>query len=280
MVRENIYKSFEVFYENLDCCPLSNRRFNFFELVYVLSGEGKYIINGNTLKFRKGNLFLTTPNDCHEFNLDGNCEFIVARFNQEYIRNYQWNTVDHIECLLYNAPLLSDSLLQNKEDIKLVDSVMTNVLMLLNQASLYMEDILRNLINVTIVVAARNIAMIRPSLIDPNTDQRILEIINYIHSNILHPDLLRIKSISEIFGLSETYLGAYFRKQCGESIQDYISRYKIRLIEHRLQFSDKRITEIADEFGFTDESHINKFFKKHHNMTLKQFRTESQKQLK
>ncbi len=43
-------------------------------------------------------------------------------------------------------------------------------------------------------------------------------------------------------------------------MQEYISNYKTKLIQHRLKFSDKRLNEISDEFGFTDVSHLNKYF--------------------
>ncbi len=81
--------------------------------------------------------------------------------------------------------------------------------------------------------------------------------------------------IANQFGISGTYLGSYFKEQCGETIQHFISNYKIRLIEHRLKFSDKRINEIAHEFGFADESHLNKFFKKHkQGLSLTGYRRE------
>ncbi|WP_260607432.1 helix-turn-helix domain-containing protein [Chitinophaga polysaccharea] len=72
--------------------------------------------------------------------------------------------------------------------------------------------------------------------------------------------------------MSETYLGVYFKKQCGETIQQFISGYKIRLIEWRLKFSDLRINELADEFGFADGSHLNKFFKKQKGISLTAYR--------
>ena len=55
-------------------------------------------------------------------------------------------------------------------------------------------------------------------------------------------------------------------------MQGYITKYKIKLIEHRLKFSDKRINEIAEEFGFTDISHLSKFFKKQKGNNLSSFR--------
>ncbi len=44
------------------------------------------------------------------------------------------------------------------------------------------------------------------------------------------------------------------------------------LIETRLSFSDLRINEIASELGFTDESHMNKLFRKYRGMSPSEFR--------
>jgi AraC-like DNA-binding protein len=85
---------------------------------------------------------------------------------------------------------------------------------------------------------------------------------------------MKAETISELFGLSETYLGSYFKSQCGETLQQFTSKYKMRLIKFRLKFSDKRINEIAQEFGFSDESHLNKFFKKQQGISLTGYRKQ------
>ncbi|MDN3707218.1 AraC family transcriptional regulator [Myroides ceti] len=274
MARENMYQSLEVFYEKVKECPLRDRQFNFFELVYVVSGTGYYTVNGNTFSYQSGDLFLLTPKDCHEFDLEGICEFMVVRFGENYIREYQWKSIDHIECLLYYASHLSGSLLVTNDDKQMVHSLMLHLQQTINHTSVYAEDLILHLVNAVIVIAARNIAAVKPKNLLPNADIRLLQILDYIQQHIRKPELLKIAEIAKKFGLSSTYLGSYFRKQCNESIQQYISSYRIRLIEHRLRFSDKRVHEIADEFGFADESHINKFFKRHTGMSLKQYRNE------
>ncbi|SDI37174.1 AraC family transcriptional regulator [Chryseobacterium jejuense] len=275
MARENIYQSLEVFYEKIDQCPLKDRQFNFFELVYVISGIGDHIVNENKIAYTAGDLFLITPNDYHGFDLNGICEFMVIRFGENYIKEYQWKSIDHIECLLYYASHLSGSVLVNNEDQKMMSLLIQNLQQAIEHESIYNEDLTRHLVNAIIVIAARNIAVIKPKNISSNTDVRILQILDYIQENIRLPKLLKVEAIANEFGLSPTYLGSYFRKQCNESIQQYISSYKIRLIEHRLRFSDKRVHEIADEFGFADESHINKFFKRHKGKSLRAYRLES-----
>lgn len=274
MAKENIHDSFEVYYEKIDCCPLRDRQFNFFEFVYVLSGKGMHGINGNQLPFEAGNLFLITPNDYHSFDLDEICEFMVVRFAPSYVKSYSWESIDHIECLLYYASHFSGSIIINEADKLMVGNLMQNLQHTAEQKSIYSEDLMRHLVNAIIVIAARNISLIKPESISPNADNRILQIIDYIQENIREPELLKIGIIAQKFGLSDTYLGSYFRKQCSESIQQYISSYRIRLIEHRLRFSDKRVHEIADEFGFADESHINKFFKRHIGLSLRAYRNK------
>ncbi|AZA93732.1 AraC family transcriptional regulator [Chryseobacterium nakagawai] len=269
-----MHQSLEVFYEKIDQCPLKDRQFNFFELVYVISGIGAHTVNENTIAYAEGDLFLITPNDCHGFELNGICEFMVVRFGENYIKEYQWKSIDHIECLLYYASHLSGSLLVNNEDKKMMSLLIQNLQQAIQHESVYNEDLTRHLVNAIIVIAARNIAVIKPQNISSNADVRILQILDYIQENIRQPRLLKVEAIANEFGLSSTYLGSYFRKQCNESIQQYISSYKIRLIEHRLRFSDKRVHEIADEFGFADESHINKFFKRHKGKSLKAYRLE------
>jgi len=272
MARENIYQALEVYYEQIDTCPLRNRLFNFFELVYVLSGEGSHAVNGNRIRFNVGDLFLITPQDCHEFDLEGICEFMVIRFGERYVTDYQWKSIDHIECLLYYASHLSASVLVNEEDKQLVEQLMQTIRQVIAMEAMYKEDVVRHLVNAVLVIAARNIAMIQLKALTPTSDTKIVQILNYIQEHIRQPEWLKVAVIAKHFGLSSTYLGSYFSKQCGESLQAYISAYKIRLIEHRLLFSEMRVNELVDEFGFADESHINKFFKRHKEMSMSAYR--------
>lgn len=272
MPKENIYQSVQVFYEKVDNCPLRDREFNFFELVYVISGCGVHVVNGNKITYRTGDMFLLAPHDRHEFDLEITCEFMVIRFGESYIKEYQWKSMDHMECILYYASHLSGSVLINREDQQMVSSLMQNLRQAISYEFMYNEDLIRHLVNAIIVIAGRNIAIMKPSGITVRSDGRILQILDYIQEYIREPELLKVTVIADKFGISPTYLGTYFRKQCSETIQSYISSYRIRLIAHRLRFSNKRVHELADEFGFADESHINKFFKRHKGVSLKVFR--------
>ncbi|MNR04731.1 Multiple antibiotic resistance protein MarA [compost metagenome] len=215
---------------------------------------------------------LLTPNDLHNFEISNPTEFLFVKFSERYVREYKWKSINCIECLLYHSSHLLGCILRNKSDTVLVSAIVDSLLHIRNHNDVYNEDLTLHYVNALIVIAARNISKMRPAQATVNADKRILAIIDYIQSNIYDPQRLKASIISEEFGLSETYLSSYFKKQCGETIQYFISNYKMRLIEHRLRFSDRRINEIVDEFGFADESHLNKFFKKRHHISLTEFR--------
>ncbi len=139
---------------------------------------------------------------------------------------------------------------------------------------LYNKELVSQLVNTLIVVVARNIARYMPEQVNAHTDERALEILNYIQNHIYEPEKIRVETVSQHFGISETYLGRYFKKHTDETLQQYITNYRTKLIEARLLHSDMRINEIAAEMGFTDESHLNKFFRKQKGLSPTIFRKQ------
>lgn len=267
-----MHQSVEVIYKKVEDCSLVNSQLSFFQMVYVISGKGFLRINGNAIHYQTGNLMLLTPNDYHTFDITTPTEFLLVKLNSEYVKDYKSKSIDHIECLLHYASHLSGCILKRKEDEFLVKSISESLIHAIDNKDIYDEDLITHYVNALIVIAARNIAKIKPTGVKESADKRIVEIINYIQANIFFPQKLKVSVIADKFDISDTYLGSYFKNNCGETIQSFVSNYKIRLIEHRLSFSDMRINEIVDEFGFSDESHLNKFFKKHRNISLTGYR--------
>ena len=106
----------------------------------------------------------------------------------------------------------------------------------------------------------------------PFFPEKSLNILQYIQSNICYPEKIKAKAISQHFGISPNYLGRYFKKQTNETMQQYILNYKMKMVESRLLHSEMRISEIVEELGFTDESHLNRLFKKYKDCNPTDFR--------
>ncbi|SNR53966.1 AraC family transcriptional regulator [Flavobacterium sp. ov086] len=281
MTNNNLYHPFEVDFKELEQFPKTIRRNNFFELIYIVDGTGTQIINNNKFQYRKGNLFLVTPQDVHSFEISTLTKFFFLRFNEYYIKtnsqNGQSETVLRMEYILQNASHRPGCILKNKIDKPLIGSLVESIINEQSNQQIYHQKITEQIVNAIITVVARNIALKLPKNIKETTGEMVLEILHYIQENIYDPKQLKANIISEHFNISLHYLGKYFKKQTGETLQEYISNYKLRLIEARLLNSDMRINEIADELHFSDESHLNKVFRKHKGINPSEFRKQYSK---
>jgi len=140
----------------------------------------------------------------------------------------------------------------------------------------YHREVVQQLINTLITIAARNIS-IRDNA-PKFTPSYPISLQGYIHRHIYEPEKLRSQTMASVFHVSPHYLGERFKKETGENLKDYIGKYRIKLMESRLQYTDMRINELSAEFGMTDSSHLTKFFLRHTGMTPTQFRARSRKQ--
>lgn len=274
MRRENLHKPFDIIYQELDKSPSSEHKHSFFELVYIMSGKGLQCINNNVFEYHDGHLFLITPQDCHSFDVHSSTKFFFIRFNDIYLKSNMINpdTVQRLEFILDNANHKPGCIIQNQADKHLIKALVEAILREHINKDLYNAELVAQVVNTLIIVVARNIAKYLPEGMDSSSESRVLDILHYIQSQIYYPEKLKAKAVAAHFGISEFYLGRYFKKHTNETMQQYIINYRLKLIETRLIYSDHRINEIAAELGFTDESHLNKLFKKYRDLSPSEFR--------
>lgn len=274
MKKENIYKPFEIIFEKTDVCPIRDRVFNFFEFVYIHSGNGEQNIKMNKSRYNPGDLFLISPDDCHTFDVRTTTEFLLIKFNLTYIRNTNWclNNKSQLEYILSNVNNATAEIIRNDLDRSIIQNICDVIIKEYLNENLYGQELIQQLINSLILLVARNISAYIPPMINENTDKKIQDILHYMQSNITNPSKTSIQNISSYYNISEQYLSHYFKKHTSLTIREYLIRYRIKMLENRLLYSEYKVYEIAEEFGFTDESHLIKFFKRHIGTTPNAFR--------
>ncbi|MCF0056318.1 AraC family transcriptional regulator [Dyadobacter sp. CY356] len=262
MQKEILHAPYVIKYETLDVCPKPEHAHSFFELVYVRSGTGLQCINKSSFAYRAGHLFLLTPDDCHSFDIQTTSQLFFLQFNDIYIKNngIVAENVKRLEFILQNANHQPGCIFRNKDDKMLVGPIIEAIIREHETRDIYNQELIHQLVNTLIIIIARNIAKFLPEKVNMATEEKAIDVLQYIQNNIYYPEKLKAENVSGHFGISNSYLGRYFKKHTGETMQEYISSYKTKLIQHRLKFSDKRLNEISDEFGFTDISHLNKYF--------------------
>ncbi|MFL9836692.1 AraC family transcriptional regulator [Flavobacterium sp. ST-75] len=132
------------------------------------------------------------------------------------------------------------------------------------------NEVIKQLVNTFITVAARNISL--KQLHNGMPSEQPVSLQGYIHQNIYSPEKLQVAAFANEFNISPNYLGELFKKQTGLTLQRYIASYRLKLIEARLRYTNNRMNEIATEFGFSDMSHLNKFFTRHNGISPSAYR--------
>jgi AraC-like DNA-binding protein len=274
MVKKHLYEPYTVTVETHYDYPERMEQNSFFELIYILSGSGRHLINNSVLNYEPGHMFLVTPQDSHGFNIDTPTEFFFLRFNDVYLKNNVMlkNNIQQLKMLLGNANNRPGCVLRNEADRRLAVNAIQGLIHEQATKDTCWEKITYQLVNTVIVLVARNIRKNLTEDLKAGREDKASDILQYIQANIYNPDNIKAENVSRTFGISLSYLGRYFKKQTGKTMQEYISHYKMRLIENRLQHSKMRISEIVDELGFSDESHLNKFFRKQKGVSPSEFR--------
>ena len=83
---------------------------------------------------------------------------------------------------------------------------------------------------------------------------------------------LSLKYISSLMNVNASYLSATFKKECGETLTEYVHRKRMEAAAFMLSHSDKQIQTIAEECGILDVNYFIKLFKKQYGITPTQYR--------
>src|SRR6478672_9595223 len=100
----NLYHQFEILVKEIESTNFKKNRDNFFELIHVVDGTGTQTVNKLKFNYRKNNLFLLTPQDTYNFEVDTKTTFFSIKFDQTIAKNNSIKeTTQQIEYILQNA---------------------------------------------------------------------------------------------------------------------------------------------------------------------------------
>lgn len=269
---KNLYQPFELEYLELTSYSAREHKNTFFEMVFILDGKGIQSINSHKLPYSANKLFLIFPQDTHGFEIHSPTRFFMIRFNESYLKGLSKEWVQKLEFLFHSHNHLPGCILNNISDKPLIRAMAEALIREQQDPRPHEEEVIKQLINTIITIAARNLSMDTHASVKGAATNYPIQLLNYIHQHIYLPEQLRTTKMAAHFSISPSYISEYFKSKTGESLQQYISEYRLKLIETRLRLTDMQINDIVFEFGFTDASHLNRVFKKHKGMNPSEYK--------
>ena len=280
------YKPFEI--QEIELTEWKQRpvKNNFFELVLIREGEGIQCINYNEYNYSKGSIFLLPPLKCHSFSIEKPTNFVFLKFSDSFFKNTKGMSIDRNEWfreasyILSNYNQLPGDIIRNDLDKRHIESL---IAMILQESRNYGQEsvnLITSLMTSILEILIRNIK--KTNYFEGpqhNADDRISKMLTYINENIDKTELLKVENLADVFMMSTTYVSEYFKKQVNMPLREYIIKAKLKLVEIRLLNSDFTLTEIAQELGFTDVSHLSKTFKKYVGTSIREFKNNGEYRL-
>jgi AraC-like DNA-binding protein len=92
----------------------------------------------------------------------------------------------------------------------------------------------------------------------------------YLHDH--YAEQISRRELAQHVSITEDYLTFCFRQELGITPIKYLQRYRLNQAKYLLKNSQKTITEIALEVGFTDSGYFSRIFHRETGMTPEAFR--------
>ncbi|MBC9934109.1 helix-turn-helix domain-containing protein [Chitinophaga qingshengii] len=280
MGERNLHMPFELFEADMSEWQSRPLIYYFFEIIHVWEGSGTRVVNQNRFPYAPGSVLLFTPRDCRGFEVETPTRFTSVRFSGQFLekahateerhRICQW--LKQLEYIFFQHNRHEPILVKHTDDCKMITALIRNMVQEYKQRPPYYETNLQHYVALLLNIIARNVSEEMDFAGQTGEEPLISRMIGYIRQHIYFPDQLKLEVLAAKFNLSVNYIGEFFKKQTGESIQQFIINYKLKLVQLRVENSGLTIGEIADELGFTDESHLSRLFRKYYGVSPAMYR--------
>ena len=260
--------------------PLHNH--NFYELIFVENGVGIHTVNDVSLNYKKGDIFLLTPQDEHSFEIEEKSVFTFVKFTEQLFvekteNNSKGKWQRKINAVLCNPNSHPSSVVkEGHENVKMF-TLLTLLQNEYKNIDFFSRQVVLDLFGAMITIVARSLNKDNSMISNKEVNEmdKISLMLGYIRQHIFEKEKLSIAALSDKFNLSTNYVGIYIKKNTGVSLQSIILETKFKTAERLLSTSNLPIKEIAHKLEFTDLSHFSKMFKKYKESTPSNYRKEN-----
>ena len=248
-------------------------RHTFYHMVLFTGGGGYHTIDFEQFAVEAGQIYFMIPGQVHSWNFEGDVNGYVINFSENLFRSF---LSDHqfLEQFRFFRGVAKESVIKLSKDTfsevtntvgKIVEEVQTN-------GPLSIDMVCAQLLTLLIAVDREKSDRVLHEV--PQQNQLLLyNFRKLVDQNFAQKRLP--KEYATMLYITPNHLNALCNdlldKSAGAVIRDRILLEVKRLLIN----ADTGISEIAYQLGFTDNSHLTKFFKKYTNATPDEFRRSS-----
>lgn len=271
---ESIYSLFEATYDS--DYSFSGETHNFWEIVYVLSGEICVSADGRIYRLTDGNIIFHKPMELHKFHIENNkkatlfiMSFTASGPLMKTFENYVLELSREQKQVFTNmiSFLRSECHLTPEYNLMVLEEIQKNPTqfqIFICMAELFFLSLSKDNISVPTTVDTPDALVFRTAV---KTMER------RIHEWIAVPEIARECNVSV------PYLKKIFTKYAGLGVHQYFLKQKISFASHML-IEGKSVTETADALSFNSASYFCTVYKRETGITPSAYKRSDEKKTK
>ena len=275
----NIQHIITLFYKEMGNGNDCREKHNFWELVYVDSGEMSIDIDGNSTALNKGDIYLIKPNQSHQFTKyhNHNTKLLIASFtcNSEFM-NYEMplhyscdyeciNLLSHImkelisseSCITTtNYVYFFDSDIASKSDPAFYQAI-----------KLHFELLFLHIWRKSTKKAVTPISGMESEI---EKDELCKSVIGIIKERIY--DTLKIEDLCKELNCGKTMLCSHFKKITGKTIIQEYNNLKTREAKKLIKSNQYSISQISNILNYSSPYYFSIAFKKNSGISPNEYK--------
>lgn len=259
----------------------------FIEIVYVVSGKAKHIIDGKAYEVKAGDISVINRMEEHCFYADEEFEDKFATFDLMFTPDFlHASLLDGEDFSTLSKSFLFYSLFPDENGyikrLNLIKDCGFDFGTIFEK--IYKEYKNRptgyiNLIRVytaeLIIKLFRKIESNESTMLSTSQNDIVNSVIEYIQTN--YNINIRMEDISEKLFFNKNYIGKIFKRETGMPVSEFIREIRLNEISRQLAESDKKISDIAISCGYHDMKSFYSAFKKRTGLTPKEYRDKQRR---
>ncbi|MBW8347827.1 AraC family transcriptional regulator [Bacillus sp. IITD106] len=233
-----------------------------YEILYLVSGNVYYFIEGKTYHVTNGTLLVINKNAVHKLVNSSNTTFerVTLLFKSEFIEDILNSSWSYDVFSIFSSR--QNILRLESKDQNLIETLFDKII---NEFSFHppgYEDSLKLfLLEVLIFIKRLMDTKYKYNEVETTfTHKKVFEIVNFINQH--YYEQLTIESISKKFYISSSYFCKVFKENTGFTFIEYLNNIRIKEAISLLKENRYKVGEIAEKVGFESLTHFGRVFKK------------------
>jgi AraC family transcriptional regulator, transcriptional activator for feuABC-ybbA operon len=240
-----------------------NKTIQHHELIFITGGKGHIISSHKRYQIKEGTLLYLRPNEQYSVDIDAEDPLCLLSVHFSYatvnLNGDKWN-------IRSETDMLSLDFVQNLKEYYQINNIFKKLVESWIGKLPGYEFITKALLQQLLFEIFQNI---KNNSQNYSTSLKVEKIIEYMRQNI--DNRLTLADLSELVQLSSAYLSRVFKETTGYSVIGFFNKIKVDKAKELIIEGDKKVKEVAQILGFTDEFYFSRIFKKIEGMSPSEF---------